>query len=236
MKPSKALPGLTPQDDDEPLTKTVLAARAVRAAILRGDIRQGESLSVTILAARLGMSPTPVREAVRTLQAEGLIMQTPHHTLSVIKLSAKDVQDIFVIRQQLEPLATRLAVPHLTQDDYATLAELNAAMRAAEEQQHLETRHALNTQWHFLIYERSRNRVLFDTITTFWRKALWYTTWIMPAHAGPSFAQHEELLVALQAHDAERAARLMAEHLSNGLQHALDYVQALETDANAAQA
>ena len=168
MKRSKGMSGLLQADGAEPLTKTALAIRELRKAIRSGKIHQGEQLTVGELAEQLGMSPTPVREAMRTLQAEGLITQTPHHTLAVITLSEKDVQEIYVVRLLVEPLATQLATPHLTEEDFARLHQLNAAMHEADITHHMDRRYELNHDWHFTLYACAQNRVLLNTITSLW--------------------------------------------------------------------
>lgn len=225
MKRPKSVLGLIHADYAEPLTKTALALRELRASIRSGQIHQGEQLTVGELAKQLGMSHTPVREAVRTLQAEGLITQTPHHTLVVIKLSEKDVQDIYVVRLLVEPLATRLATPYLTEADFTKLHELNEAMRAADRGQRLEDRYALNHDWHFTLYAGAQNRVLLNTITSLWQRFLWRSAWAMPDHADISYEQHAAILDALRARAADQAGHLLAEHINNGQHHALTYLR-----------
>lgn len=235
MKPAKATPGLFHAESDEPLTKTELAVRALRSAIRSGQIPQGEQLTVGELAEQLGISPTPVREAVRTLQAEGLITQTPHHTLAVIKLGEKDLHDIYVVRLQLEPMAVRLAVPLMSAADLDLLHRLNETMHATDHEQHSEQRYALNQQWHFALYGFARNRVLQSTIAALWQRFLWRTSWILPDHAGASYTQHSAILAAARAGDAEQTAQLMAEHIIYGQGNALIYLRQMQAPIPATQ-
>ncbi len=235
MKPAKATPGVLHTESDEPLTKTELAVRALRTAIRSGQIPQGEQLPVGELAEQLGISPSPVREAVRTLQAEGLITQTPHHTLSVIKLGEKDLHDIYVVRLQLEPLAVRLAVPLMRAADLDLLHRLNETMHTIDHAQHSDQRYALNQQWHFALYGFARNRVLLSTITALWQRFLWRTSCILPDHAGASYAHHSAIGAAARAGDADQAAQLLADHIIYGQGNALIYLRQMQAPMPAAQ-
>ncbi|MBV9229477.1 MAG: GntR family transcriptional regulator, partial [Chloroflexi bacterium] len=157
----------------EPMTKTALAIQALRSAVLRGEISPDEHLTVGRIAERLGMSPTPVREAIRTLQAEGLISHKAHHSFSVNGLSAKDVHDIFQLRASLESQATKLAVPHLTSADLEKLEALRLAMEEAHARGEIPPVNRLNRDWHLKLYSVADNRVLFDVIVHLWKKFMW---------------------------------------------------------------
>ncbi len=199
--------------EDKPQTKTALAVRTLRHALLNGTIHQGQQLTVGELAAQLGMSSTPIREAIRILQGEGLIQFTPHHALTVRALTPKVAQDIFVIRLEVEPLATRLAMARMTSVDFDRLAEINDAMRDALDHGQIEDRYALNRSWHFTLYAHTHNRAMIETIESLWQRFLWPTTWFMPSHAGHSHEHHTAITQALRAGDGDTAARLMREHI-----------------------
>lgn len=209
----------------EPLTKTTLAIQALRSAILRGEIEPDAHLTVGRLAEQLGMSPTPVREAIRTLQAEGLINHKPHHSLSIggAGLSPKDVHDIYQIRAMLESLATRLAVPRLTDADLEALAALVKSMREALERGDLDQVNRLNADWHLKLYSAADNNILLDVVLRLWGKFVMGVSWIMPGHAERSMQQHDALMEAVQRRDGETAARLMEIHIQSGEETALDY-------------
>jgi DNA-binding GntR family transcriptional regulator len=207
------------------VTKSTLAIQALRDAILRGDIRQGDHLTVSEISEQLGMSPTPVREAIRTLQAEGLITQSPHHSLSVKRYTPKDVGDIFLLRSTLESLAVRLAVPHLTADAFARLDALMDEMREASTSGDYERMYRCNADWHLAIYSAADNRILLDVILGLWQKFLWEVIWMMPGHADRSLQQHEAIMAACRRQDADAAARLMYEHIQHGEESAIEHLQ-----------
>lgn len=206
------------------LTKTALAIQALRGAILRGDITTDAPLTVGRIARMLGMSPTPVREAIRTLQAEGLLRHEPHHTVSVMRYSAKDIHDLFQMRAELESQATRLAASQLSASDLDELARLNRQMRAALTREDFDLLNQLNGRWHLLIYGIADNRILLDVIQHLWKRFVWDVNWILPNRALRSIEEHEAVLDALRAGDADEAAHRVRAHIQSGEEFAATYL------------
>ena len=208
---------------NEHMTKTALAVEALRDAILRGEITQDEPLTVTHLAAQLGMSPTPVREAIRTLQAEGLLRLEPHHSASVTQYSVKDIHDIFQLRADLESQATRLAVPRLNDSQIARLDDMQRAMREAAQRSDIEQLNRLNADWHLLIYGAAENRVLLEVVQHLWKKFMFEINWIQSDGAERSLEQHDRLLAAIHARDADAAALAIRAHIQRAEGVAIEY-------------
>lgn len=208
------------------LTKTALAAQALRSAILRGEIStDSKALTVGRIASMLGMSPTPVREAIRTLQAEGLIQHEPHHSLSVNRYSARDIHDLYQMRADLEAQATQLAASRLTETELDTLASLNARMRQCASHESTDALNQLNAEWHLLIYSAADNRILLDLVQHLWKRFMWDVNWIQPGRSLRSVEEHEAVLEALRARDTDEAVRRMREHLQFGEEHAAAWVE-----------
>jgi len=212
------------------LTKTERATQALRDAILRGDIPTGGQLTVGELAEQLGMSPTPVREAIRILQAEGLLHQAPHHTISAITFTEQDIVNIFDLRAVLEALATRLATPLLTERDFARLDAILDQMRVARQAEDFPAVHRINVEWHVTIYRATGNTILLNTIQSLWQKFLWESLWSVGAHTATSLDQHAEILAALRARNADHAAELMATHMGHGKATAVHYFRARQAE------
>ncbi|MGE5334037.1 MAG: GntR family transcriptional regulator, partial [Nitrososphaerota archaeon] len=169
-------------------TKTALAVEALRNAILRGEIAQDQPLTVSRIAQQLGMSPTPVREAMRTLQAEGLLRHEPHHSVSVNQYSDKDIHDIFQLRADLESQAARLAAERLSDATIAQLDTLQREMCDAVARGDIDGLNRRNGEWHLLMYSAADNRVLLDLVQHLWKKFMWEGNWIMSGHAARSLA------------------------------------------------
>lgn len=204
------------------MTKTALAVEALRGAILRGEISAQAPLTVTRLATQLGMSPTPVREALRTLEAEGLLHVKPHHTASVTRYSAQDIRDIFELRIELEARAARLAAPHLDAAQLDQLEREQQAMREAAGRGEIDRLNSLNAAWHLSIYAAAENRVLLDVVQHLWKKFMVEVNWIESGSAGGSLDEHDALLAALGRHDAEAAAQVVVQHISRSQRIALE--------------
>lgn len=206
-------------------TKTALAVDALRNAILRGEIAQDQPLTVGRIAQQLGMSPTPVREAIRTLQADGLLRHEPHHSVSVMQYSDKDIHDIFQLRSELESQAARLAVARLADATIAQLDALQRDMRDAATDEDIDSLNRLNAEWHLLIYSAADNQVLLDLVQHLWKKFMWEGNWITTDHATRSLEQHDEMLAAIHARDARLIDRLMRDHIRSGEEASLLYLQ-----------
>ena len=208
------------------MTKTALAAQALRSAILRGAIAGDAPLTVGRLARQLGMSQTPVREAIRMLQAEGLLQHQPHHSVSVTQFSAKDLHDIFQLRSDLEAQAIRVATHRLTNDDIQRLEERQGEMRAASERNDVDRLNQLNSLWHLQIYGAADNAVLLDVVQHLWKKFMFEVNWILPAQAERSLRQHDAILDALRQHDAAAAETRLREHIATGEESSIRFLEA----------
>lgn len=207
------------------MTKTALAISALRTAILRGDLAPDASLTVGRIAQMLGMSPTPVREAIRTLQAEGLLQHEPHHTVSVNGYTAQDIHDLYQTRADLESQATRIATPRLSEADLAQLTHLNTQMRHLAETDSTDALNQLNSDWHLLIYSAADNRILLDLVQHLWKKFVWDVNWILPGRSLRSIEEHDAVLVALCSRNADEAVNRMRAHLQYGEEFAVAYLE-----------
>jgi DNA-binding GntR family transcriptional regulator len=114
-----------------PPTMSVLAAEALRSMILSGELLPGDKLPENSLTAQLGVSRSPLREAMSVLEQEGLIVQAPRRGAIVAPLTAHDIYEIYTLRQQLEDLAIRLGVPVVEQSRLDRLRTAYAALEAA---------------------------------------------------------------------------------------------------------
>ncbi len=206
-------------------TKTERAIQGIRDAILRGSLHPDHQWTVGELAEQLGMSPTPVREAIRILQAEGLLRQTPHHTITPITFTEQDIIDVFELRVLLEGLATRLAATRMSDQHFARAEATLERMRVAYSTQDWPGIHRLNAEWHLGIYHACDNPILVESIQNLWKKFLWEALWSLPTHSAISITQHAAIMEGLQDRDEERSVALMAAHLRHGESSAVQFAQ-----------
>lgn len=212
------------------MTKTDLAFQTLRAAIEEGRYRPGEHLTLPRLLADLDMSPTPIREALRLLQAEGLLEHEAHRGVIVRRFSAERVEEVFRLRTVLEPLATELAARRATEEQLALVRALHAELTEAVTGGGVHTNSAaLNAQWHRAIYDSSGSPYLKEFIARLWSalpvRAVWLT-----GRAKTSIAQHAEIMKALDARDAERASELMRDHVAYGALTTADHLHEIEAE------
>jgi DNA-binding GntR family transcriptional regulator len=206
----------------------------LRDEIIRGDLVPGQYLRLEEIAARFDVSTMPVREALRDLEAEGLVTIFPHRGATVTQLSADELQDIYDIRATLEEMATRLAVPLVTK---ATLAELTSLVEQMEN--HLgdvATLVKLNHQFHLTLYAASGrrhlcelNRVLRYRVQHYLHLFTVETALDHPQTQG----EHRAILEACRRGDAEQAAALMRDHVAQVGRAIVEYVRQRDESAAA---
>jgi DNA-binding GntR family transcriptional regulator len=199
----------------------------LRDEIIRGDLVPGQYLRLEEIAARFDFSTMPVREALRDLEAEGLVTIFPHRGATVTRLSADELQDIYDIRATLEEMATRLAVPFVTK---ATLAELTSLVEQIEN--HLNdvaTLVKLNHQFHLTLYAASGRRHLCELNRILrYRTQHYLHVFIVEVELGhlPQIqGEHRAILEACKRGDAEQAAALMHDHVAQVGRAIVEYVR-----------
>jgi DNA-binding GntR family transcriptional regulator len=202
-------------------SKSDIVCAMLRELIISGELRAAEPLRQRDLAERFGVSQTPVREALRLLESEGLVVNDPHRGATVAESRNGFIQDNSQIRAALEALGARMAAMAVNDGQLANLRQLNDAMRAlgGEDDRYGE----LNRQFHFAIYEAAAAPVLLSMMRLLWR-AMPAGPRVTRSHA-ESVAQHQQLIDALAARDPEGAAEithlhiLSTQHLEDELGH-----------------
>jgi DNA-binding GntR family transcriptional regulator len=207
-------------------TKLERAARILREAILRGDIRPGQKLKQQELAERLGMSATPVREVLRILEADGLLEHIPYKGVFVARISPEDTAEITPIRVALESLAVSIYVSRLDDDDdLATLERLVEEMEQAWQEMDLVRVRRCNYHFHSAIYEGSESEMLQSVIERLWPRFATDLLWMIPGRAEQSIKQHRAILDALRDRDEERAVEAMAEHIETAGEQITEFIK-----------
>lgn len=190
----------------------------IRAQILSGRRFGGEWLREEDLASEIGVSRTPVREALRRLAADGLVRHERHRGVQVLSWSVDDLEEIFTIRGLLEPFGARLAAMSEALDLDA-LDELATAMdRAADPRRDPEALTALNNRFHTAIVIASGSDRLRSLLASIVQVPLVQSTFAhyTPTALARSLAQHHEIVEALRAGDADWAESAMRSHIRHG--------------------
>ncbi len=147
-----------------------LAYQRLRNHILWGTIRPGSTLSIRKLSEQFGVSPMPVRDAVRRLATEELVEVFPRSSTRVARVSLERVKEIFEVRSRLEALAARLAAPHLTPVELAHLEKLPKKLDRAAAANRAEDWHRLNEELHLLIFRKCGNSLLRRMAQDLWER------------------------------------------------------------------
>jgi DNA-binding GntR family transcriptional regulator len=191
------------------VSKTDLVAALIRELVITGELAPGEQLRQRDLAQRFGVSQTPVREAMRRLESEGLLVCDTHRGFTVVEPEAGRIDDNFRIRAALESLGASLAAGKIDAAGLARLRDLNDQMRALPDD---DPKYAeLNREFHFAIYEYARSPLLLSLMRLLWA-ALHGGPRVSRSHA-ESARQHAEILAALAEGDAAAASAGTYRHI-----------------------
>ncbi len=152
----------------------------LRQAILKGELEPGERLMEIQLADRLGVSRTPIREAIRKLELEGLVLMIPRKGAEVAKISEKSLRDVLEVRRSLEELAIELACQRMTESDIKELEEAQEAFREAIHSADAMTIAETDEHYHDIIYNGTGNNRLVQILNNLreqmYRILVWNTS------------------------------------------------------------
>ena len=187
----------------------------LRAGILDNTYPPGAPLPEEALAASLKVSRVPVREALRRLSAEGLVVIRPRQGATVTELTSKQFLDAYQVREALEVLAVRLAMPRLTPDDLDQLNALQQAMHLAADANDAEAFFGVNAEFHGFLVDKADNgdlKAIYERLIDRMRR---YRTPSLDLRGGmtESIDEHAAILRAIREGNADEAARLMAQHI-----------------------
>lgn len=194
-------------------TRSDAAYRTLKSRILAGDIPRGNPLREHDVAGQLDLGRTPVREALKRLEDEGLLVHEPRRGLVVRSFDRQAVVELYAMREVLEGAAARFAAAHVTPADRHILDELLAGMASGRDPVQG------NLAFHQAIYDIARNRFLVDALA-----AITDTTYLLgastldaPARAMAAHEEHVAIARAIQSGDADAAAAAMQAHIRNAL-------------------
>jgi DNA-binding GntR family transcriptional regulator len=194
------------------MTKSELALQAIRELILGGKLAPGQKLVVDDLSRDLSMSRTPIREALRTLAADGLVEYRPHLGTTVSERSASEIDDAYGVRLLLEPHAAGLAATRMTAEQSEEIEQLHrifvesAASAPGEAADN-------NAQWHWALYRAAGSSALYESILKFWSLTPWRTAWVATGRVEQIIGEHERVMAPLRRRDPKATEEAMRAHL-----------------------
>jgi DNA-binding GntR family transcriptional regulator len=204
-------------------TKAEAVYVELRARIVSGSLAPGTPINQDALAAELGVSVTPVREATRRLESEGLVQFEAHKSGIVLPLSRTEIAELYDVRQQLDPYAAAVATGRV---DDAGLDELERLARIGRGADPVE-RVALNREFHRGIYARAGNAMLTEILDRLWQRTDRYRIFLVGRDVDVALVTEEHIAIvdAMRAREPRTVAKLVRSHVAaarRSIEQALD--------------
>jgi DNA-binding GntR family transcriptional regulator len=198
----------------KPPTAQEAVLAELRRLIVTGQLRPGEQIVQDALAAELGVSRVPLREALKILEGEGQVRYVAHRGYFVTQLSLPDLLEVYRIREILEAEAVRVGLPQMTTEDVDRLAEAEREVQAAAEAADVAGMTQANRRFHFALIEACGLPRLVRILGLLWDATEVYRSvyFTEPGNRERVDAEHHELVAAVKAGDIERAVDVLDEH------------------------
>ena len=189
----------------------------LRQAILRGELKPGERLMEIQLANKLGVSRTPIREALRKLELEGLVNIVPRKGAEVADITEKSLRDVLEVRKALEELSVQLACEKITEEEIEELKRVAERFKDTLNDQDVTKIAEADVAFHDVIYTATDNQKLILLLTNLREQMYRYRVeYLKKEEAYPQLiADHEELIDNISKRNKEEATRIMCEHIDN---------------------
>lgn len=212
-------------DNYKPLRELVF--ESLREAILLGRLRPGERLMEVQLAEEMGVSRTPVREAIRKLELDGFLIMVPRKGAYVAGITLKDIADVFEVRAALEGMAAGLAAERITDEELDQLERSLVQIRESQSGDNINAVVEGDTAFHEIIYQASRNQQLVQIITHLREQIQRFrmTSLSQPGRSKFALDEHKKIVEAISDRDVELARALAREHIENAEQSLLNAVR-----------
>ena len=209
-------------DNYKPLRDVVF--ENLRTAILEGNLKAGQRLMEVQLAEQLGVSRTPIREAIRKLELEGLVVMLPRKGAYVANMSFKDLIDVLEIRASLEGLAASLAAERRNDEDIIDLEKLAKEFETCVRETNIEGVLKTDIDFHEKIFMMANNKKLYQLITSLWEQVHRFrVTYVSDYDASLSLVEeHNKILQAIKDGDSELAKKYATEHIELAEQFSME--------------
>jgi DNA-binding GntR family transcriptional regulator len=185
----------------------------LRDRILRGEIAGGARLVQEPLSEEMGISRIPIRDALKRLETDGLVVGDEIGRYTVVPFSSQDADEIYAIRRRLEPFAAEVAATAMTAEALADIQALNAELATAARRRQIDRYIELNVKFHLAIYEASGLRRLVRMIRSLWLGVPPLTPILLEGRIKRSQREHEEIVKRLEARDGPGAAAALDRHI-----------------------
>ncbi len=215
-------------DSYQPLREVV--CESLREAIRRGILKPGERIMEIQLAEELGVSRTPVREAIRKLELEGYVVMMPRRGTYVANMSIRDINEIFEIRTALESLSNGLAAEHITDEELEHLQRLLVIIGGYIKEGNMEKIVETDIEFHDLMYHAARNQRLVGIISNLRDQLTRFRTLSMshPGRLEATLEEHKAIVEAIANGDRRSASKAAERHMENSEKTLLQAMEAMK--------
>ena len=209
-------------DNYKPLRDVVF--ESLRKAIVEGSLKPGQRLMEVQLAEQLGVSRTPVREAIRKLELEGFVIMLPRKGAYVADMSVKDIIDVLEVRSALEGLAANLAAERMDEEEIKELKKISESLNEAMETGNLDEILKKDVEFHQCIFEAAGNKKLTQMINSLWEQVYRFRAGYMSDNNAMKGIKEEHALLieAIVSGDRNRASKCAKDHIERAEQYMID--------------
>jgi len=202
-------------DNYKPLREIVF--ETLREAIINATLKPGERLMEIQMAEEMGVSRTPVREAIRKLELEGFVVMIPRKGAYVAGISMKDIADVFEIRTAMEGLAAGLAAERITEEEMESLERILVKIGEYVQNNDLEKLIEADTEFHEILFKASRNERLVQIVSNLREQIQRFRTASLstPGRMKYALEEHKKIVEAVSERNVELAQALAREHIEN---------------------
>lgn len=189
----------------------------LREAILKGELEPGERLMEIALAQKLGVSRTPIREAIRKLELEGLVVMAPRKGAEVAEITLKDVKDVLEVRKNLEDLAVELACKKATEEDIEEMKRAHEEFIKTLSQKDLTVIAEADVKFHDVIYKTTDNKRLIQILNNLREQMYRYRLEYIKDEKKRMIVtdEHLQIIEAIKNKDVDSAKEYIQEHINN---------------------
>ncbi len=218
-------------DSYQPLREVV--CESLREAIRKGVLKPGERLMEIQLSEELGVSRTPVREAIRKLELEGYVVMMPRRGTYVASMSIRDVNEIFEIRTALESLSNGLAAERITDEELEQLQRLIVMIGGYVKDGNIDKIVETDIEFHELLYKAARNNRLVGIISNLREQLTRFRTLSMshPGRLEATLDEHRVIVEAIAQGDVKAAQQAAERHMENSEKTLMKAMEALQNSA-----
>lgn len=212
---------------DEYLPLRDVVFNTLRRAILRGELKPGERLMEIQLANKLGVSRTPIREAIRKLELEGLVLMIPRRGAEVAEITEKNLRDVLEVRCALEELAVQLACDRMDEEGIEKLKEAAARFREVLDSDDITQIAQADVLFHDVIYTATDNKRLIQLLNNLREQMYRYRIeYLKKRECYPQLIEeHQTVIDAIEAKDKKKATEITGRHINNQVDTVADTIR-----------